>query len=111
MGRLLGEQPGHESADRLRHLGIDLAGQRRILLHDIAQNAADIGSRERLHAGQHLVHHHANGEKIGLRGDCVALDLLGRHVVRSAQHRSDGGEVGVDGTSDPEVCDLRLPLG
>ena len=87
-----------------------MAGERRIALHHIAQNAADVRRRERFHSDQHLVHDDADREEIASRRDIGALHLLGRHVVRRAEHRSDLRQGGVGGPSDAEVGDFRLTV-
>ena len=100
-----------EPADRLGHILIHFARERRDALDDIAKNAADVRRGKRLHSGQHLVQNHADGEDVRSLRHVGAFHLFGRHVIRRAEHRSDRGERRVDWPCDAEVGDLRLSFG
>ena len=66
------------------------------------------GARERIAAGQHVEHQHAQRVDVRALVDGVAADLLGRHGVRRAQPGALGGQtghgrVGLDQLGDAEV--------
>jgi hypothetical protein len=59
----------------------------RFLREDLDQDVRDVVTLVRERAGQALVEHDADRPHVGRRGDVDrALHLLGRHVVRSADH-------------------------
>ena len=79
--------------------------------HELAlHQLLEIGRRRRVvrqHAGEHLVHRHA--ERVDVGGeDGLAMELLGRHVGRAADH---GGAVrrDLDEARRAEVGDLQEP--
>jgi hypothetical protein len=62
-------------------------------------------------AGEHLEQHDAEGVDVGLAVDVVAQRLLGRHVVRGAEHAPVGGQpLLVERAGDAEVGDLGRAL-
>ena len=83
---------------RVRHLGGDERGQR----------GAVVGQARR----EHLVEHRAHRIEVGSPVDPSAVrELLGRHVVRRAQHRAGHGQLFAHGPgdlADPEVEHLGV---
>ena len=67
------------------------SGQRRRRLHDVPRDEDDqvVGLKNGQLAGQHLVEDHPERIEIRARIDGVSLPLLGRHVLRRAEDRSD----------------------
>ena len=115
-GRVLHEHPIDDLGDRRghaqdrRHLGEPRRLPEQVAGHDRLQRVAD----ERRDAGEHLVRDHAQRVDIGAVVDVPrAVDLLGRHVVRRADHRAGLGQLlaralGPDELRDPEVEQLHL---
>jgi hypothetical protein len=71
---------------------------------------------ERVTAREQFVGDHAGRVQIGLRRDLAARGLLGRHVGRGADDLPGRRPVRsrrhlADGLRDPEVGDLRVPVG
>ena len=61
--------------------------------------------------GQHLVEHDADRVAVARRGDLVAAGLLGREVLRRADHRAGLGHVGLGARAgDAEVGDLEVAV-
>ena len=95
-------QAGHERAGRRGHL-------RHVLVGDRHSRVAG----ERRTAGEHLVQHAAGGIQVGAHVDGLAASLLGREVLRGADHALGLGHRGsgiVERAGDAEVHDLDHAL-
>ena len=85
-----------------------------ILVADLVNQVGEIGGFERASAGQQFVKYDADGIQIGPRIGGFAKDLLGRHVVRRAQHLAGLGEGAVAlhfNVRDAEIAEFYLVSG
>ena len=98
-----GERGGDLGAAQL-HVGHVLA--------DVLHRHGDLVlALERDVAGEHLEEHDPERVEVGLAGDGPPERLLGRDVVRRAEHAAVGGQaLLVQRARDPEVGDLRRAL-
>ena len=95
-------QAGHERAGRRRHL-------RHVLIGDRHSRVAG----ERRTAGEHLIQHAAGRVQVGAHVDGLAASLLGREVLRGADHALGLGHRRsgvVERAGDAEVHDLDHAL-
>ena len=107
IGRILGERPLHDLAQRQRHVRRERG--RRVL--EMAQAELDGGAvRERRLAREHLIQDDAGAVDVGGWRRGAAASLLGRHVARGA---GDRGRERLRGplreSRDAEIADLDLP--
>ena len=95
-------EPGPQRFDRHGFFGQDLENQ-----------GGDGVAAERTGARKQLVEHHTEGEDVGAAVELFAADLLGRHVLRAADHRAGAGQL--DGLvlqfGDAKVGDFGFPFG
>ena len=95
-----------------RHLRAQRLDVRQVLA-DVLHGHRDLVLAVEGHvAGEHLEQHDAERVDVGLAVDVMAERLLGRDVVRGAEHAAVGGEpVVAQRAGDPEVGDLGRALG
>ena len=108
IGRL-GEQARHDLARRDRQVGLQLERIARLGVEDLVDERGDRVARKRARARQQLVEHDAEREEVRAPVELLALDLLGRHVRRAADHVARARQLGGRGLgelADPEVGDL-----
>ena len=105
-GRAL--QHGGERGGDLGPADLDVG---EVLAHVLHRHGDLVLAVERHVAGEHLEEHDAQRVDVGLRPDRVPERLLGRDVVRRAEHPAVGRQpVLVERAGDPEVRDLRRAL-
>jgi hypothetical protein len=110
---LLGQAALDHAAQRGRHvrpLGVE---RRWFLVDDLGGDGHQAVAAEGALAREHLVQHDAGGEEVAAAVDLLAARLLGRHVLRRAQHRAHLGvrRTAVVHVGDAEVGDLDgLPV-
>lgn len=99
------------SRELLRNLGAKLTNRSGVLRQDIGDNDGEHGPIEGPSTCEHLVRDRANSPDVGLWSRVArALQLLGRHVFRSAKHELRVGSSGVDlraNLRETEVEDLH----
>ena len=110
--RPLGRIARHSGADRLgggrRHVRVGVARVRRRLVHDLMGDLDRASAAPRLPPGHHLEGHRRERVDVDRRPDPAALQLLGRHVGRCAEHRVGLRQVGaLDGLRNPQVGQLH----
>jgi hypothetical protein len=108
-GRLFGERPAHDVADRLRD--VDVAQRLRLVLQHAIEHGVQRVGVEGFAVGEQFVEDGAEGEDVGAGVGFLPFDLLGRHVVRRAEDHARAGHVGLLHACEAEVVDLHLPVG
>ncbi len=109
VGGVLGQALLDDPAQVARHA----VGQRRRRVVDLGQGRGDgRAGVERLAAGEHLLRDDPQGVEVAGAGGSTAERLLGREVLRRAQHLAGTRVRGaVDGPGDAEVGELHPPVG
>ena len=109
--RVLGERLQDDRVEGSRDLRVQLARWPGTL-GDLLQRHGDRGvALERNPAREGLVQQDADRVDVGGRGDREALRLLGREVLRGAEHRAGLGDLRGAGAGDPEVGHPGAALG
>ncbi len=91
-------------AECLRDFLVPFHGRDRALLNPLQEQSENGFGFKRGRAGQHLVKDNAKSVEVRTRVDFFTLGLLGRHVRRSAYHRSRGGDTRLlHGMRDAEI--------
>ena len=110
-GEVLGGRAVEHGGERGGDLGPADLDVGQLLAHVLHRHGDLVLAVERHVAGEHLEEHDAQRVEVGLRPDRVAERLLGRDVVRRAEHPAVGRQpLLVERAGDPEVGDLGRAL-
>ena len=105
MPGLLGHGLMKHPADALVHVGVDIGGRRRDLVHDCFDDLPLAGALERAAAREHLIGHHAQREDVGQRRRRLHLEQLRRHEQQGPLLAN--GSAGAGHVGDAEIDDLH----
>ena len=109
----MGDEPHHESGDRLGHVGGDGPEVGRHAAGDCREHRHERCALERQPVGEQLVENDSQPEEIALRVERAALDPLRRHVGGCADDRPIDGHVEAiitPGAGQAEVDDPHLAV-